>query len=165
MPNWLRVYLLGIAQQVIAKRQPDVVIGDNYMQRWHLCRSKLLGIYVHRVMHDDDDGALHDHRSFTLSVLLEGEYREEMPYSNMPYHDHAGQRISRFLQRYEGQLVLRSPWALHRLVMGKGKPVITLFIIGPHLRNWGFQCPRGWVPWQQYIGEGNYGSRNGPGCN
>ena len=42
-------------------------------------------------------------------------------------------------------------------------PCWTLFINGAKLRNWGFHCPKGWRPWQQFVDDRDHGSV-GRGC-
>lgn len=60
-------------------REPDFYIGgkgDPYMRFWwvtsrHPDRFKL---YLHHIVRDDDDRALHDHPSASCSIILKGGY-------------------------------------------------------------------------------------------
>ena len=63
-------------------RDPDFVIGPKdapYLQRWWLIpRNRWFNVYLHHILHSDDDRALHDHMYFNVSVLLRGRYVEHM---------------------------------------------------------------------------------------
>jgi hypothetical protein len=130
-------------------RKPDFVIGDNYMHRWWLIpRNRYLNIYLHKIMHDDDDRALHDHPWWSVSFLLKGELLEiNKKGSRSPF---------RFLP------LIRSAKFAHMLKVTKG-PVWTLFITGPVIRDWGFHCPRGWVHWKRFVDSRDKG-QVGVGC-
>ena len=39
----------------------------------------------------------------------------------------------------------------------------TVFLTGPIVRMWGFHCPKGWVPFYDFVAKGDAGSI-GPGC-
>jgi hypothetical protein len=118
-------------------RKPDFVIGDNYMHRWWLIpRNRYLNIYLHKIMHDDDDRALHDHPWWSVSFLLKGELLE--------VHKNGTRSPLRFFP------LIRSAKFAHMLKVAKG-PVWTLFITGPVIRGWGFHCPKGWVHWKKFV--------------
>ncbi len=124
------------------RRAPDFVIGqpgDDYLRRWYLRRDKEFGhIYLHEVLRDDDDRALHDHPWDSASIVLRGNLREVLPTE------------SRILT--PGSITCRTAVEPHRLELVDG-PVWTLFITGPKIREWGFQDPeRGWVHWADYLG-------------
>ncbi len=130
------------------RRPPDFVIGspdDPYLLRWWVIpRNRWFNIYLHCFRRSDDDRALHDHPWVNLSILLRGSYREHLP---------------------GGVVKLRKPWrpwafwrlpirlatAAHRVELIEGQPVWTIFITGPKVRVWGFHCPRGWIPWTDFV--------------
>jgi hypothetical protein len=130
-------------------RKPDFVIGDNYMHRWWLIpRNRYFNIYLHKIMQNDDDRALHDHPWWSVSILLKGKLREVL---------HSGLRYPlRFIPLF------RSSMLAHRLEVVEG-PVWTLFITGPVVRSWGFHCPKGWVHWQDFVDQRDTG-KVGRGC-
>ena len=171
-----RLRLLGIAQGVM-QRTPDVTIqkdGSVYVERWHCFKRNPFGnVYIHRFLRPDADGALHDHRYANVSVILENDYVEELFYRwPHPRFDAGGTRITRRVYRSQGELIFRLPWTAHRVEpehdgAGNVLPVITMFITGPHIRNWGFHCPKGWVPWEKFVGNPNtqyQGEQSGEGC-
>ena len=158
----MRETLLRWAERVMRSREPDVVIGnysDPYVLRWFIIpRNHIFCIYLHHFIKGDEDDALHDHVSDNFSIILETGYWEEFAW---------GWRL-----RLPGRVYFRLAGTGHRIHMcqshgyemgphGKNTAT-TIFIKLPYRRNWGFHCPKGWIPWQKIVGTGHYGSR--PGC-
>lgn len=133
-------------------RKPDFIIGGKdrpYMLRWYLLpRNAWFNVYLHCVLRDDDDRALHDHPWQSVSLVLAGVYREI--------------RSNRSWACGPGSVIYRRAETCHRLEVVSG-PVWTLFITGARVRNWGFHCPRGWVPWQKFVAADDKGNV-GRGC-
>lgn len=142
--------LLDWAEATMAHRPPDFVIGDSYLQRWWIVpRNAWCNVYLHRFHRSDDDRALHDHPWTSTSFIIAGRYREHTP---------AG-----VFERQAGDVVSRAADALHRVELYPGESATTLFITGPKVRDWGFQCPQGWVPWQVFTDPLDIG-QTGRGC-
>lgn len=134
----IRRRLLDRLMRIPARRPADFVIGDGYLYRWWLFRSRRIGcVYLHCIEADDDDRALHDHPAWNLSIVLKGSYWEHLP---------GGIAI----ERTPGTVIARKATALHRLSIANG-PVWTLFVFGPKTRTWGFQFPDGWRPWHEVV--------------
>jgi hypothetical protein len=139
------------------RRKPDFVIGgedDPYMLRWYVIpRNRWFNIYLHKFLRDDDDRALHDHPWVSLSFALSGEYIE-----------HTARYTKR---RGRGSVVFRTATHAHRIELvrkdGEPVPAWTLFLTGPKVREWGFHCPRRWVPWHEFVSETDAGN-TGKGC-
>ncbi|MBX2848135.1 MAG: hypothetical protein KTR16_07445 [Acidiferrobacterales bacterium] len=129
-------------------RDPDQVIGQNYMQRWHLMRKPgVRNLYLHKYMGSDDDRALHDHPWTSWSILLWGRLVEVT--------DKGQKRIWPFIPKY------RSATYSHRLILNSNR-ALTLFYTGKKIREWGFHCPKGWVHWTEFTDE--QGNQTGKGC-
>lgn len=130
---------------------PDFVIGDPaYLERWWIIpRNEQQNVYLHRILRDDDDRALHDHPWENVSYVIAGSYREITP---------DGTYI-----RLPGDVVKRDANALHRLELIGGAPCVSIFITGPKTREWGFACRKGWVHWKDFTG-GENGELVGRGC-
>lgn len=130
---------------------PDFTIGDPaYLERWWIVpRNEQQNVYLHRILRDDDDRALHDHPWENVSYLLAGSYREITPDGTFV--------------RQPGNIVRRPASALHRLELIDNKPCVSLFFTGPKVREWGFDCPRGWVHWRDFTA-GSNGELVGRGC-
>lgn len=142
---------------VAQSRPPDFVIGkpgDDYLRRWWILpRNGLFNVYLHQFRRSDDDRALHDHPWWNASILLDGEYTE---------HTIAAGGVNIRKVYHAGDIKLRGARTAHRIELHDG-PCWTLFVTGPRLRDWGFHCPAGWRPWQQFVNSRNAGEI-GPGC-
>ena len=80
LPTFIRRALLSRVRKVMARREPDFIIGDNYLRRWWLIpRNRWLNVYLHEFRASDDDRALHDHPWASCSIILRGEYFEHLP--------------------------------------------------------------------------------------
>lgn len=152
-PERLRRRLLVHALVVMARRDPDVIIGsagDPYMHRWYILpRNRWFNLYLHRFWRSDDDRALHDHPWWNASLLLEGAYVE---------HTIERGGINRRERLEGGAIRFRPAKAAHRIELDRdegGAPLscVTLFATGPRIRDWGFHCPKGWVPWRIFTAE------------
>ncbi len=136
--------------ETIMQRKPDFVIGTDYLRRWWIIpRNEGCNVYLHEFRHSDDDRALHDHPWSNTSFLLKGEYLEHT--TDGTFH------------RRAGDIVTREATALHRIELINDAPAVSLFITGPKVRDWGFACPQGWVPWQVFTDPNDTG-QVGRGC-
>ncbi|GFM29238.1 hypothetical protein [Novosphingobium sp. PY1] len=134
----------------IMQREPDFVIGDDYLRRWFVVpRNEQMNVYLHEIRKSDDDRALHDHPWANTSYLISGRYIEHTP---------QGATV-----RNAGDFVERSAMALHRLEVIPGERAISLFITGPKVREWGFACGHGWVHYLDFVNEDDPG-QPGRGC-
>ena len=141
-------------EKISASRKPDFVIGNDYCRRWWIIpRNKFFNIYLHLFLHSDEDRALHDHPWLNVSYLLAGEYTE---------HTIKAGGVTQSVVYKAGNLKFRRSVAAHRIELHAG-PCWSLFITGPVVRNWGFHCPKGWRPWQQFVNERDTG-KIGRGC-
>jgi hypothetical protein len=148
-------------QDTKAKRSPDFVHrapdGRPIFNRWHLVpRNTLVNVYLHEFVASDSDPEMHDHPYANVSYILEGRYIEER----------MGRRRSAAKRRYwvpkkTGDLLLRWPSTPHRILMRPDETCWSLFVTGPRVRQWGFHCTSGWVPWKKYVDRRSGG---GSGC-
>ena len=134
----------------IMSREPDFVIGDNYLRRWWVIpRNPWCNVYLHEIRKSDDDRALHDHPWDNTSLLLAGGYVEHTPEGAF--------------DRSVGDIVQRRAEDLHRLEVRPGGSALSLFLTGPKVREWGFECLQGWVHWQDFTSPED-SSQIGRGC-
>lgn len=144
--------LVDLRAWALAKMQrpPDFVIGDNYLRRWWVVpRNDWCNVYLHEILHSDDDRALHDHPWDNTSFLIEGGYVEVTPEGEF--------------ERTAGSVIMRKAVDSHRLVIPDGGRAISLFQTGPAIREWGFHCPQGWRPWREFVDARDKG-QVGRGC-
>jgi hypothetical protein len=141
------------------KRQPDTVIGTNYLLRWYVIpRNPILNIYLHRFLGTDSGKDVHDHPWINVSWILKGIYHEYVPVYGRrdPYVRHTKfimGPLLKYKQRMEGDIVFRWPRQTHIQVIPAWYSGVTdtLFITGPKFRKWGFWTAEGWVHWVAYL--------------
>lgn len=126
------------AEDYMAARAPDFVIGEDYLRRWWVIpRNDQMNVYLHDIRKSDDDRAMHDHPWANTSYLLVGGYMEHTPEG--------------VFERRAGEVIHRPAEAAHRLELIPGVRAISLFMTGPKVREWGFHCPKGWVHWKDFT--------------
>ncbi|HEV2097635.1 MAG TPA: hypothetical protein VGR45_01780, partial [Stellaceae bacterium] len=140
-----------------------------YLQRWYvLPRNRWFCIYLHRMLRDDDDRALHDHPGANISIVLRGGYLEWL----FDGKAEVGKPLPalKLRRRRPGQIIFRRAALPHRLELPRdrfGRKAArswSIFIVLPKLREWGFWCPTGrWVHWQDFTAGPN-GQLVGRGC-
>ena len=147
--DWLKTLVSG---------KPHFVIGgadDPYMLRWYLIpRNRRFNIYLHKFLRHDDDRALHDHPWWFISIMLKGGYYEIV-------------KGGKCIGRAAPSIAFRRATHRHRVVLrapqGKSLPCWTLIFAWRPKRTWGFWCPKGFVPWFQFVAEDDKGNI-GRGC-
>lgn len=157
LPIIVQRKLTRIVATIMLAREPDFIIGDDYLLRWWVIpRNRFFNIYLHHIRTSDDDRALHDHPWSNCSVMVGGGYFENTV-------DAGG--IRQRIWRGAGEVKFRSAANAHRLEIKPDGFATTFFITGPKFRNWGFHCPdEGWVPWEQFC-DARDPSKLGKGCN
>jgi hypothetical protein len=156
-------------------RKPDFVIGGKdspYVRRhWLLPRNWLFNVYVHEFLRSDDDRALHDHPwLFNASWIIEGEYVEWVPTYDrrLPWNLSVRCQYPQMRILEAGDVRFRWGRAAHRVELfvdwkDRPLPCWTVFVTGPRVREWGFHCPKGWIPWQRFTAASDPGAV-GKGC-
>lgn len=149
--------------------RPHFIIGsvDNpYLLRWYLIpRNRWFNIYLHKFIRDDDDRALHDHPWWFVSFLIWGRYDEVITDDGI-----------KAIYRNAPSVAYRPAEHRHRVVLPRiisvddigelyeyRKPAWTIVITGRKVREWGFWCPNGFVPWHKFVSHTD-GGNVGLGC-
>lgn len=134
----------------IFAREPDKVIGVNYLERWHLIpKNRLFNVYLHKFSGSDFDRALLDHPWYSVSFLISGELIE----ATNRYHYLGGGGVLSNRRKIRRWIpVFRSAEFPHRLILPSRSPTAwTVFITGPVIRPWGFLCGDGWRQWREVV--------------
>lgn len=141
--------------EMLLSRQPHQIINNSqhpYLQRWYLVpRNRRLNIYLHRFVASDDPVGLHDHPWWFASLILHGHYTEITA---------TGTTVRR-----RGSIGVRRATHRHRVCLprdahGHETPCLTIIVTGPHIREWGFWCPRTprqperFIPWRDITAGG-----------
>jgi hypothetical protein len=141
-------------------RPPDEIIGKfrangadedrAFMNRWHILRRAKakrfrFNIYLHQFVRSDEDRALHDHPWWSVSFLLRGKATEHIQYDG----------VVRYTRKIPWLWpVFRKATHTHRIEIHT-PDVVTIFITGRKVREWGFHCPQGWRHWTEFaFGQG-----------
>lgn len=147
--GWFRRFFTGLPHFRIGPP------GDPYMLRWFIIpRNRRFNIYLHKFLRDDDDRALHDHPWWFVSLILKGGYFERV-------------EPNRIISRSPGSIAFRPATHRHRVILrgntGQREPCWTIVVTGRKKRTWGFWCPKGFVPWHEFVQESDHGNI-GRGC-
>lgn len=146
----LRRKITGLVLDLLLRltnRTPDFVVDVDYMDRWYIIpRNRFFNVYFH-YFYGSDAPTPHDHPWLSMGWILDGQYTEHTPKGD-------------FIRK-AGDITFRLPRSLHWIEIDQ--PVFTLFITGPRVRRWGFQCDSGWVDYEKYIARRG-GNRLASGC-
>ncbi len=148
-------------------RKPDVILnkpdGSIYLRRWWVIPRNRFGfnVYLHHFLSSDEDRALHDHPWWNMSILLSGSYLEHMPENIDNWIQHKN-RKEIVKKRYPLIPIYRNEKSIHKIELINNKPIWTLFITGPIVREWGFWCNSFWRHHNEFLDKTN--STKGKGC-
>ena len=93
---------------------------------------------MHWILKPDPEPWLHDHPVTFLSLLLRGWYVEIR--GDGLFHE---RRWYNFLRA--------TPDDVHTICWVSDSPCVTLALMGPKRREWGFHTDDGWVFWKDYY--------------
>ena len=135
--------------------------GRPQLLRWFILpRNHICNLYLHKFLLDDEDRAVHDHPWNYWSWLIRGSYSEiTMPAGAIS----TCQTVRRTWSVAAYPATHRHRVMLHKREDGTSIPCWTIVLTGPVIRTWGFWCPRGFVPWRDFLDHTNYGNV-GRGC-
>ena len=107
-----------------------------YLSRYPLVQLGGYRLCLH-VFHRSDAIEQHDHPWFFVSLLLWRGYIEQTPAGKKRY--------------WPGAVLWRSATHRHRIELVDERRAISLVLMGPHRREWGFFTPAGWQGWRAYF--------------
>jgi hypothetical protein len=141
----------------------DRVNNEPYLERYYLFlkeRNKFpFNVFLHKFLKGDPDD-VHDHPWPYVTVILKGGYWEWIPKINT-----LGQKWGEYrVWRGPGHFRKCEPTDYHRIELEPGVTAWTLFMPGPHKREWGFLTgsleTQRWVQHEQYLKERNEKAHN-----
>jgi hypothetical protein len=122
---------------------PDRISNEPYLTRYYLFLKERkwfpFNIFLHN-FHKGDLDDLHDHPWPYITIILKGGYWEHQPNGKRTW-------------RAPGAVRFASSRSLHRVELEPGVDTWTLFIPGPHVREWGFIDNGKWKHHEQYLRE------------
>jgi len=124
----------------------DRTAEEPYLERYYLFlkdRKRFpFNIFVHKFLKSDPD-ELHDHPWPYFTLILKGGYWEWVPVFNSFGDVKLGEER---VWRGPGHFRVCRATSYHRIELEPGVTAWTLFIPGPHQREWGFLVNNKWVP-------------------
>jgi hypothetical protein len=133
-------------KRIIMDRQSD----EPYLERYYLFlkdRDRFpFNVFLHKFLKGDPDD-VHDHPWPYATLILKGGYYEWIPEFNSEGKKICENRV----WRGPGHFRVCSPTSYHRIELKEGVTAWTLFMPGPHKRDWGFLVKNKWVQHEEYI--------------
>lgn len=128
----------------------DRICNEPYLERYYLfLKDRNLfpfNIFLHKFLKGDPDD-VHDHPWPYATIILKGGYWEWVPVFNT-----LGRKISEYREwRGPGSFRTCSANSYHRIELEPGITAWTLFMPGPHTREWGFLVNNKWIQHEQYL--------------
>jgi len=121
-------------------------VNSEYIVRLHVVKTPWFSICLHWILKPDPEPDMHDHPVTFLSLILKGGYTEARIRGDGPLGDGDGRlETHRFFN-----FIRASPDDIHKIVSVKSN-TLTLCLMGPKTREWGFHTPTGWVYWKDYY--------------
>ena len=128
----------------------DRVNDQPYLERYYVFLKDRtwfpFNIFVHRFLKSDPTD-VHDHPWSYFTLILRGGYWEWQP-----VFDSQGRRISEVAKwRGVGHWRVSPADSYHRIELDPTVECWSLFMPGPHRKDWGFLVRGEWMQWQQYL--------------
>lgn len=113
---------------------------SDYILRLHALKTPWFAICLHWINGPDQEPYIHDHPVTFLSVILRGWYGEVRKVRG---------RIDGVVHNWFN-FIRATPEDAHRIVCVAPRGALTLCLMGPKTREWGFHTPTGWEHWKSY---------------
>ena len=128
----------------------DRVDNEPYLERYYpLFNTRYhtgFNIYIHKFLKGDPDD-VHDHPWSYATFILAGGYYEWIPQFNPD-----GTKSCEIRKwRGPGHFRICKPNSYHRVELKPGVTAWTLFMPGPHKRQWGFLVDNKWIHNDNYL--------------
>lgn len=115
---------------------------SGYITRLHVIKAPFGAIMIHFINTADPEPHIHDHPVTFLSLILTGGYEElRMLPKYAPVRIYRKRRFFNFIRANA-----RDAHTITSVLPG----TVTLCIVGPKTRDWGFHTEDGWVFWKDY---------------
>lgn len=128
----------------------DRIDNDPYLERYYVLFNTRqhtgFNAYLHKFLKGDPDD-VHDHPWPYATFILAGGYYEWVPVFNT-----LGEKINEIRYwRGPGHFRICKPNSYHRVELKEGVTAWTLFMPGPHKRQWGFLVDNKWIHNDNYL--------------
>lgn len=116
---------------------------SEYIVRLHVLKTPWFALCLHRILKPDPEPYLHDHPVSFLSIILRGGYTEHRVRSS-------SHGVLRTIRHRWFNFIRATPEDRHT-ICDVEPGTVTLCLMGPKVRDWGFHAERGWVHWKSYY--------------
>jgi hypothetical protein len=128
----------------------DRIDNEPYLERYYVLfntrQHKGFNVYLHKFLKGDPDD-VHDHPWSYATFILAGGYYEWIPQFNPD-----GTKSCEIRKwRGPGHFRICRPESYHRVELKPGVTAWTLFMPGPHKRQWGFLVDNKWIHNDNYL--------------
>jgi len=129
----------------------DRIDNEPYLERYYLFLKDRtwfpFNVFLHKFLKSDPDD-VHDHPWPYATLILRGGYWEWRPQFNAQ-----GQKTGEIAAwRGPGSFRMASSTSYHRIELDPGVECWTLFMPGPHRREWGFLNKKNqWIQHEEYL--------------
>jgi len=117
------------------------ITDSEYITRLHLLKTPWFAVCLHWLNKPDPEPYLHDHPVSFLSIILRGGYSETRVMDDEP---------AKIVKHNWFNFVRATPKDRHTIILVKPK-TLTLALMGPKVREWGFHSEKGWILWKDYY--------------
>ena len=128
----------------------DRINDQPYLERYYLFlkdRKKFpFNIFLHKFLKSDPDD-VHDHPWPYATLILKGGYYEWIP----QFNDNCEKVGEIAMWRGPGHFRTCSANTFHRIELDPSVECWTLFMPGPHKRDWGFLVKNKWIHNEEYL--------------
>lgn len=133
-------------KRIIMDRQSD----EPYLERYYIFLKERkwfpFNVFIHKFLKSDPDD-VHDHPWPYATLILKGGYWEHIPMFNSD-----GIKFAEYtVWRGPGSFRTCSANSYHRIELDPEVECWTMFMPGPHKREWGFLVNNRWVHNEQYL--------------
>jgi len=133
-------------KRVIMDRQNNEPYLERYYVLFNTRKHFPFNVFIHKFLKGDPDD-VHDHPWPYATLILAGGYYEWVPVFNT-----LGQKINEIRYwRGPGHFRISQPTGYHRIELKEGVTAWTLFMPGPHKREWGFLVNNKWIHNEKYL--------------
>lgn len=126
------------SSRMISRADPKTGEDIDYLKRLYIFKCRFFSVFIHQFWSGDPDHP-HDHPWNNFRAILRGGYWEYSADGKVEW-------------RSRGFMCYRNAEIFHRVSIGEhaAGQAWTLFIHFKRYRKWGFMCPEGWLPAEEY---------------
>lgn len=131
-------------------------VDSEYITRLHIIKTPWFAVCLHWLHKPDPEPFLHDHPVTFLSIILRGGYVEVRRRVKPDGLTHLSLR-----RRYWLNFIQATNQDCHRIVQVKPH-TLTLCLMGPKRREWGFHTREGFIYWRNYYTQQRQAAKSYP---